>query len=81
MEDGSNRKKLRRTGCITARWDGPEKGGMRLTSRRRSGGESGIRTHGSFESPDFKAGSLDHSDISPYLVRDAGETGTPWGRR
>ena len=30
-----------------------------------NGGESGIRTHGSFESPVFKTGSLNHSDISP----------------
>ena len=33
---------------------------------RKSGGESGIRTHGSQnESPVFKTGSLNHSDISP----------------
>ena len=29
------------------------------------GGESGIRTHGSCESPVFRTGSLNHSDISP----------------
>ena len=33
------------------------------------GGESGIRTHGSCESPVFKTGSLNHSDISPYESR------------
>ena len=33
------------------------------------GGESGIRTHGSFESPVFKTGSLNHSDISPHLFK------------
>ena len=33
------------------------------------GGESGIRTHGSFESPVFKTGSLNHSDISPCEIR------------
>ncbi len=32
------------------------------------GGESGIRTHGSFESPVFKTGSLNRSDISPYVT-------------
>ena len=32
------------------------------------GGESGIRTHGSFESPVFKTGSLNRSDISPYRL-------------
>ena len=31
------------------------------------GGEGGIRTHGSFESPVFKTGSLNRSDTSPYL--------------
>ncbi len=35
-----------------------------------SGGESGIRTHGSFESPVFKTGSLNHSDISPRPISD-----------
>ena len=34
----------------------------------KSGGESGIRTHGSFESPVFKTGSLNRSDISPYRL-------------
>ena len=34
-----------------------------------NGGESGIRTHGSFESPVFKTGSLNHSDISPQAER------------
>ena len=29
------------------------------------GGEGGIRTHGSFESPVFKTGSLNRSDTSP----------------
>ena len=33
--------------------------------QERGGGESGIRTHGSCESPVFKTGSLNHSDISP----------------
>ena len=37
--------------------------------RKRSGGESGIRTHGSCESPVFKTGSLNHSDISPQAER------------
>ena len=36
----------------------------------KSGGESGIRTHGSFESPVFKTGSLNHSDISPRPISD-----------
>ena len=31
------------------------------------GGEGGIRTHGSCESPVFKTGSLNHSDTSPCL--------------
>ena len=35
-----------------------------------NGGESGIRTHGSFESPVFKTGSLNHSDISPRPISD-----------
>ena len=36
------------------------------------GGESGIRTHGSFESPVFKTGSLNHSDTSPrWALRPA----------
>ena len=38
----------------------------------KSGGESGIRTHGSFESPVFKTGSINHSDISPYRRSNAG---------
>ena len=38
--------------------------------RKRSGGESGIRTHGSCESPVFKTGSLNHSDISPRPISD-----------
>ena len=33
------------------------------------GGESGIRTHGSCESPVFKTGSLNHSDVSPQAER------------
>ena len=32
------------------------------------GGEDGIRTHGSDESPVFKTGSLNHSDTSPGLA-------------
>ena len=32
----------------------------------RCGGEEGIRTLGSFESPVFKTGSLNRSDTSPY---------------
>ena len=40
-----------------------------LWLKMKSGGESGIRTHGSFESPVFKTGSLNHSDISPHLFK------------
>ena len=39
-----------------------------LWLKMKSGGESGIRTHGSFESPVFKTGSLNRSDISPYRL-------------
>ena len=41
--------------------------------QERGGGESGIRTHGSCESPVFKTGSLNHSDISPCLSSIRGE--------
>ncbi len=34
------------------------------------GGEGRIRTHGSFESPVFKTGSLNHSDTSPDMFLD-----------
>ncbi len=34
-------------------------------AEKRNGGESGIRTHGSFESLVFKTSSLNRSDISP----------------
>ena len=36
---------------------------------KEMGGESGIRTHGSFESPVFKTGSLNRSDISPCSAK------------
>ena len=36
-------------------------------AEKRNGGESGIRTHGSFESLVFKTSSLNHSDTSPHL--------------
>ena len=35
---------------------------------KKFGGERGIRTPGSFESPVFKTGSINRSDISPYAV-------------
>ena len=40
-------------------------------SGMKGGGESGIRTHGSFESPVFKTGSLNHSDTSPKQLSDS----------
>ena len=36
---------------------------------KKCGGEEGIRTLGSFESPVFKTGSLNRSDTSPYSQR------------
>ena len=36
-----------------------------LLPKRKDGGEGGIRTHGSLESPVFKTGSLNRSDTSP----------------
>ena len=38
---------------------------------RGYGGEEGIRTLGSFESPVFKTGSLNHSDTSPKQLSDS----------
>ena len=36
---------------------------------KKCGGEEGIRTLGSFESPVFKTGSLNRSDTSPFQGR------------
>ena len=47
-------------------------------SGMKGGGESGIRTHGSFESPVFKTGSLNHSDISPHLFQSEAKLILPY---
>ena len=47
----------------------------------KGGGESGIRTHGSCESPVFKTGSLNHSDISPHRFQSEAMFIVPYSHR